>query len=123
MKLLLGRAGAGKTTALLKTVCREGSLRPQVLLVPEQASHEMERRLCRQGGNGTSLYAEVLSFTRLSNRVSAQAGGLAQPVLDNGGRMLLLYRAIQSVAHRMKVYGRPSRKPAFLSGMWPRWTS
>ena len=117
LKLLLGRAGAGKTTALLKAVCREGSLRPQVLLVPEQASHEMERRLCRQGGNGTSLYAEVLSFTRLSNRVSAQAGGLAQPVLDNGGRMLLLYRAIQSVAHRMKVYGRPSRKPAFLSGM------
>ena len=40
-----------------------------VLLVPEQASHETERRLCAAGGSGTSLYAEVLSFTRLASRV------------------------------------------------------
>ena len=117
LTILIGRGGTGKTTAMLRRICQEGEHRPQVLLVPEQASHEMERRLCAQGGNRVSLFAEVLSFTRLANRVSAQAGGLAQPVLDSGGRMLLLYRAIQSVAHRLKVYGKPSRRPAFLSGM------
>ncbi len=117
LEILMGRAGSGKTTRLIGEVCRAGRERPQVLLVPEQASHEMERRLCRQGGGGACLYAEVLSFTRLANRVSAQAGGLARPVLDEGGRMLLLYRAVQSVAYRLTRYGKPARRPAFLTGM------
>ncbi len=117
LTILLGRAGSGKTARMLEEICREGKRRPQVLLVPEQASHEAERRLCARGGDGVSLYAEVLSFTRLASRVSAQAGGLARPVLDGGGRMLLLHRAVQSVAYRLKEYGRPARRPAFLSGL------
>ena len=33
-KLLLGRAGAGKTTAVLNRLCEASRERPQVLLVP-----------------------------------------------------------------------------------------
>ena len=59
LKLLLGRAGAGKTTAVLNRLCQRGQERPQVLLVPEQQSHETERALCAVGGPQASLYAEV----------------------------------------------------------------
>lgn len=117
LELLLGRSGSGKSTEVLRRICREGAQRPQVLLVPEQASHETERRLCAAGGSGTSLYAEVLSFTRLSNRVLSACGGLAVPTLDPGGRLLLLQMALRSVEGQLKVYAKPSRKPAFLSGL------
>ena len=117
LHLLLGRAGTGKTHTLLEQIAATGNQRPQVLIVPEQHSHEMERRLCAVGGNGVSLYAEVLSFTRLYNRVSSVCGGLAEPTLDPGGRLLLLCSALRAVSGQLKVYRRPSRRPAFLTGL------
>ncbi len=68
LKLLLGRAGTGKTRALLEAMAA-GDGRPQILIVPEQHSHSMERQLCAIGGSRVSLFAEVLSFSRLANRV------------------------------------------------------
>ena len=115
LKLLLGRAGTGKTTEILGTMAREGERRPQLLIVPEQHSHDAERQLCAVGGNGVSLCAEVLSFTRLASRVFSVAGGLAEPVLDAGGRLLLMDVALKAVEDRLKVYVRPSRKPPFLT--------
>ena len=77
-KLLLSRAGGGKTTAVLDRLCRAGAERPQVLLVPEQMSHETERALCKAGGPQINLRAEVLSFSRLANRIFQAAGGLGE---------------------------------------------
>ena len=116
LKLLLGRAGTGKTAAVLERVAADRGRR-QLIIVPEQASHEMERRLCAVAGNQSCLYAEVLSFTRLASRVLASAGGLAAPALDPGGRVLLMCAARKAVSTALTVYARPSQKPAFLSGL------
>lgn len=115
LKLLLGRAGTGKTARILRAIAWQSGGRPQLLIVPEQHSHDMERRLCAEGGNSVSLYAEVLSFTRLASRVFSVTGGLAAPALDPGGRLLLMDVALKSVADQLKVYARPSRKPQFLT--------
>ncbi len=114
-KLLLGRAGAGKTTAVLERLCKAGG--GQVLLVPEQQSHEAERSLCAAGGPQINLRAEVLSFSRLANRIFQKAGGLGEEELDAGGRLLLMYQAVQHAASHLKVYGRPSKRPAFLTSL------
>ena len=111
---MLGRAGSGKTTRVLTGICQKGQGGRQILIVPEQQSHETERALCRFGGDGVSLYAEVLSFSRLANRVFLAAGGMGEPELDAGGRILLMHRAVREVAGQLTVYARPSRRPAFL---------
>lgn len=118
LKLLLGRAGSGKSEELLGQV-RDGAAagRRQLLMVPEQFSHEAERRLCAIGGDGISLMAEVLSFSRLANRVFSVCGGLAVPTLDAGGRLLLMHNAVKAVSQSLTVYRRPSAKPAFLAGL------
>lgn len=115
LKLILGRACTGKSTAVLERMAAEAATRPQVLIVPEQHSHDAERRLCAVGGNWVSLRAEVLSFTRLASRVFSVAGGLAEPTLDPGGRLLLMDVALRQVADRLKVYAKPSRRPQFLT--------
>ena len=115
LKLLLGRSCTGKSTAILKTMAARAEERSQVLIVPEQHSHDSERRLCAVAGNRVSLHAEVLSFTRLASRVFSVAGGMAEPTLDAGGRLLLMDVALRSVSDRLRVYARPSRKPQFLS--------
>ena len=117
LTLLLGRAGSGKTTAVLTKMKQEGTRRRQILLVPEQASHEMERLFCQMGGNTAGQYGEVLSFTRLEHRVLSQSGGLAESVLDDGGRVLVMYAALQAVLGNLTVYAMPSRKPEFLTSL------
>ena len=96
LHILTGRAGSGKTTQVLRRMREAGERRPQLLLVPEQASFETERRFCRENGNQAGRYGEVLSFTRLENRVLSLGGGAAEPVLDAGGRLLVLYAALRS---------------------------
>ena len=117
LNLLLGRSGSGKTKAMLRRIGESGGARPQVLVVPEQHSHDMERRLCAIGGNQVSRYAEVLSFTRMAGRVFAVTGGLAAPTLDAGGRLLLMHRAVKETVSQLTVYARPSQRPAFLRSL------
>ena len=73
--------------------------------------------MCTALGGGASLECEVLSFTRLAGRLTDAAGGGAAPLLDAGGRMLLMYAALRKVSDALATYRAPSRKPAFLTGL------
>ena len=72
LHLLYGPAASGKTDLLMGRIRTAVAARTpgQVLLVPEQYSHEAERALCAACGDSLSLYAEVLSFTGLARRTS-----------------------------------------------------
>ena len=113
LHLYLGRAKSGKTAAVMdairaRVIAREGG---SVLLVPEQYSHEAETELLRVCGDSLSLYGEVLSFSRLAARVEAETGG-APAMLDKGGRMLCLARAVDAVGSRLRVCGSARRQVA-----------
>ncbi|MCI6936002.1 MAG: ATP-dependent nuclease subunit B, partial [Clostridiales bacterium] len=115
MELLMGRAGSGKTTAILRRIAsRESSGKRQILIVPELASHEYERMLAEQTGNTGSRFAEVLTFRRIANRVFSEAGGLADTVLTPAGRLLVLYEAARRASDALTVYGGATRKPDIL---------
>jgi len=86
----------------------------QFLIVPEQFSFEMERLLCRKGGDSISRYAEVLSLSRLANRVEAHCGGTANLWLDDGGRLLMAAQAVEHVHSKLKLFASACRKPEFL---------
>ena len=116
LNLVIGRSGTGKSTLLLGRACQQKNGQ-NILLVPEPHSHEAERRLCEQGGERVCLHAEVLTFSRLATRVFQTAGGLGRSELDQGGRLLLMSRAVQAVSGQLSIYAKPSRRPAFLSGL------
>ena len=116
LKLILGRAKSGKTAAVMDAVrerVRSGC-GGTVLLIPEQYSHEAETELLRVCGDSLCLYAEVLSFSRLADRVNAELGGSGAPMLDKGGRLLCLLRAVDIVGSRLRVCGGARRQPAML---------
>ena len=114
LSIWIGRAGAGKSRRVLETMARQRSRRPQVLLVPEHISHEAEVDLCRALGPTASRDAEVLSFQSLGSRVLARTGGLAEFTLDGGGKLLTMRLALQELHSRLRVFGRPSQRAAFL---------
>ncbi len=112
LHILLDTDRKANTTRLLRALC--GQSAPSILLVPEQFSHAAERLLCRIGGNGISRCAEVLSFSRLANRVFSVQGGAAETETDRGGKLLMMSLAVESVQARLKVYGGCAYKPDFL---------
>ncbi len=115
LKLVLGAAGSGKT----ELICREirdrmADRTGMVLLTPEQQSHRAERRLAAACGPRLSLCGEVLSFTRMYNRAAVEMGGLADPLPDRGGKLLLMALALEDVGSGLRRFGERSRRADFL---------
>ena len=89
----------------------------RILIVPELISHDTERRLCAVAGDRTSRYAEVLSFTRLTQRVSEYTGIVPTACLDNGGRLVAMASVARQLRGQLKAYGSVETRPEFLSDL------
>lgn len=116
LKLVYGADWIENRNCLLHTVTEKAASgrADQVIIVPDQFSHEMERRLLLAGGDTISRFAEVLSFSRLAERVLSLHGGVAETPMDNGGRLCAAAAAIEQVRSRLKLYGACAAKPEFL---------
>ena len=117
LRLILGRAGTGKTALMLDELRErvEAGQDGGRLIVPEQYSHEAERELAARCGDRASLYAEVLSFTRLAHRVALAVGGSARTCVDRGGRLLQLALVLEQIGSSLEVYGAAARQPEMMS--------
>ena len=116
LRLLLGRDQNQITRAVLRGAV-ESPAAGSLVIVPEQYSHVTERRLCELGGDTVSARCEVLTFSRLAHRVFQECGGSARPVLDQGGRLLLMHLAVSRLASELTIYGRAGKKASFLSSL------
>ena len=88
-----------------------------ILMVPEQFSFEAERNWCKTCGTAAARFAEVLSFSRLADRIASIEGGIAGAYLDKGGQMLTMALAAEQVVSRIKLYAAVLKKPEFLADM------
>lgn len=105
LTIITGRAKTGKTGAVMDAVRqRVEAGKPSLLIVPEQYSHEAERELCAACGPAMSLYAEVMSFTGLARRVDQLLGSAAQPLLDQGGRLLCMSLTLSRLFPELRLY-------------------
>ena len=107
LTLVTGRAGTGKTAFIMDEMKRRMNAGEYSLLfiIPEQYSHDAERRLSAICGDKLSLHGEILSFSRLCGRVLPYTGGERAPIPDGGGQILIMQRALDSVARDLKVFG------------------
>lgn len=119
VRFVLGRAGVGKTHHCLEAIAaalRESGDERLVMLVPEQASLQVERALARRAPGGGFCRAEVLSFSRLAERVLG-ARGPSIDVLDAAGRSLAL-RAVCAVnPHLLRPFGNAAEGPRFFASL------
>ena len=113
LQIIWGEDWQANRAVLLAALCQPGDGQ-RIWIVPEQASFAAEQQLCRKGGSGICRHAQVLSFTRLANRVFAASGGVARQTLDQGGRVLAMAQALEQVRSRLKRYAAGSRRAALL---------
>lgn len=113
---VIGRAGSGKTHFCIERAASHlaaGGDDHIILLVPEQASFQMERTLAQRTACGGFWRAEVLSFTRLARRVAAELGISAEPLTPDARRFALRY-VLARAEPQLGVLRPFIRKPGFL---------
>lgn len=121
LRFIVGRAGTGKTRYCLSAIHKELLARPRgpgiILLVPEQATFQMERTLASLPGLAGSMRAHVLSFRRLAWRVLQEAGGAARPHLRETGKRMVLRKLLEEKMTQLKVFHRAARQPNFADSL------
>lgn len=118
LQLVLGRSGRGKTHYIYHRLAETAAHgRPGILLVPEQYSFESERALLSRLGMRDAASVQVLSFTRMAERVFAELGGLNAPRMDDATRTLLMSRALEQVADQLTLYRRHVTDTACIGAM------
>ncbi|HHW45903.1 MAG TPA: hypothetical protein GXX17_03210 [Clostridiales bacterium] len=118
LKFIFGRASSGKTTTIINRICDEVNKQKQViLLVPEQFTFESEKTLLKYLGYSVSDLVEVLSFSRLVDRIGRDIGGIAGKRLDDSGRFIIMGRAINSIKSQLNVLTSHTDSPEFIKMM------
>ena len=77
IQFILGRSGTGKTRYCIESIAeglRDGTDRPVVLLLPEQATYQAERAILSSPGISGFSDLHVLSFNRLQFKLAQLSG-------------------------------------------------
>ncbi len=114
LQLVYGMPGTNRNHALAQELFKRKGNRPCLVLVPEQLSVTMERRLLEELGDELSLWVEVLSFRRLPDYVFDRLGGRARQTLSEGGVRILLSGVLSPLRPDLRHFGQLSQKADFI---------
>lgn len=108
---IYGRAGSGKSTYIYDRIASDlKNGRKPLLLVPEQQALYAERQIADLTSDYSSIELEVLNFRRLANRVFREYGGLTFNNIDDGGKLLIMWRVLNEISPFLKEYDGLSEK-------------
>jgi len=111
---LVGAAGTGKTTYMIERIrqlCAEGE--KVLLLVPEQFSFEMERRILLEVGRQSVGLVEVKSFSHFCRKVFMEFGGGAGQYITDAAKAMLMHSSLHQLKDKLEQYGKAASRPGF----------
>ncbi|OCA84321.1 helicase-exonuclease AddAB subunit AddB [Bacillus sp. FJAT-27225] len=119
LRMLIGRAGSGKTLTCLdeiKSRLIESPEGPAIIyLVPEQMTFLSEYRLATDEAIGGMIRAQVYSFSRLAWRVLQETGGSSRYHLSSVGLNMLIRKIIEEQKDQLVLFRRAADKNGFIS--------
>ena len=123
LRYVLGRGGIGKTTFMLNEIkkrVQDNETSPVILLVPEQYSFEMEKKMSKLflgEEKDKFLRSRVLSFKTMSSIVFSKVGGLTDVNINNSGKAMMIYKSIDKISNELEVYSKSSTQSGFVSSI------
>lgn len=111
---IAGRAGTGKTYAVLRSAVDNASDYDMTyIIVPEQSTFSIEKQLINYNPCAKRIGVEVLSFTSLVDKVMMVTGGNAGNYISNIGKTALVFRALKNCVDNLEIFGKYANKPVF----------
>ena len=103
----LYRSGSDRTRSVIESSIRAdlAAGKRAILLVPEQETVSVERRMLEVLPAAAQLSFEVLNFTRLANRTFRTLGGLSHRYATPATAALLMWRTLRELSPALRCYG------------------
>lgn len=117
LQFILGSSGAGKSHYIYNKIIGESMENPSVnyiLLVPEQYSMALQRKMVTLHPHGGTMNIDVIGFNRLAYRVFDELSVKTGKVLEDFGKTMLIRQVAGSVSGELSVFGGCLDKPGFI---------
>lgn len=106
LNLIVGGSGCGKTHLIEEKIKEDIEKGKRVfLIVPEQQTVDVERRMLDLLPSSAQLNFEALNFTRLANRVFREYGGLSYKYVSRGVKALAMWNTLRGLSPLLNEYG------------------
>ena len=117
LKMILGPSGSGKSQFIYNKIIQDGIRDIDtnfILLVPEQYSMAMQRKLVTMHPAQGTMNIDVIGFNRLCFRVFDELNIKPRKVLEDFGKSMLLRKAAGDKKSEMSVYSGSLNKSGFI---------
>ena len=103
-KIVYGRSGSGKTTYIFNEIKEKIKENHKIfIIVPEQFSFSAEKHLLDTIEENSSINAEVLTLSRMADRVIEETEGNLKTHLSKVGKAMILYECLEKNNGSMNV--------------------
>lgn len=117
LQLVLGPSGAGKSEYIYDEIIKQSMENPKanyILLVPEQYSLAIQRRIAMKHERKGSFQIDVIGFNRLAYRIFDELHIKPARVLEDFGKSMLLRQAAVEHREELHLYGNSLDKAGFI---------
>lgn len=107
LQMVYGRAGTGKTEYCFQEIKKNINNTDKIYMItPEQFSYMQEKRLLDTLESSAVLNAEVITFNRMSDKISSEVGGIEETLITKSERAMLMYNIIQENKEKFTFLGK-----------------
>ncbi len=116
LNIITGRTGSGKTRYIrnLAAQIANNESGKAIIIVPEQFSFETERGMLELLGNEKINNVEILSFSRIAERLLRDNGKFTKKLADNATKAVLMSMAIESLQDKLVYYNKYQKNPLLI---------
>ncbi len=117
LQFILGSSGAGKSTYIYNKIIEESIANQDInyiILVPEQYSLALQRKLIMMHPNHGYMNIDVIGFNRLNYRIFDELGINTGNVLEDFGKTMLMRQVVGEEKDNLKLYGGSLEKSGFI---------
>ena len=105
INFIFGSYGSGKTTEIFKRIYDDTKAKKRCfLIIPDHEAVQFERLSLSLLEPSAQLYLEILSFSRLYNRVCREYGGLSYSYITKPIRSLVMWKSLRDLRPLLKEY-------------------
>lgn len=101
-KIVYGRTGSGKTTYIFDEIKKKIAQKNKIyIIVPEQFSFSVENHLLNVIDENSSINAEVLTLSRMADRVISETIGNNRVHLSKVGKSMIIYDILDKQRNKL----------------------
>ena len=107
LRIIYGKPGSGKSEYCFSEIANLINKKEKIYMItPEQFSFTAEKKLMDVIKNKSIVNAEVITLSRMANRVISEIGGVNNTHLSKCGKAMLIYSILLENKNSLKFLGK-----------------